>query len=455
LRIAAPPWGHLEQAIVTSRGWQTQLFLTQVAEGQPEFGDNPRCGLGPAATSVLQAKIGSGFDAHSSGPWLADIARIGLTNHRAIVPASDLLRMISEEPVDPMLGIYGAHALLRGGALEEAQLAVVIDRLRSLLGLHPDVEALARRLHQPSPAYFFDCPPMLANSWSLVLEAAARRPDLVPLGSLSERVSPHLWGGGPWLLWLVDEVPGTSPPSPALDLSDAVTRIAVTAAQLQADERAAFCDVELTDTEEALLIRASRMAGTMPAELDPQPNRQSAAYEPLSLVNALGIPPTAIQSVTASLLSKLQRAALATAKQTWQLIQTAEPNEQRNAITDRRIAAKVRQKIEELAWEPQYHERVSQYGTDYTFHKSQKRDPLKQVLRSYFPMQEEKDHRVYGAQDGAIRGNMFRQVQERWLEWQKLFLSIIPMRKSRPRGPCRCCTRPCRTRSCTTARRSR
>ena len=42
-------------------------------------------------------------------------------------------------------------------------------------------------------------------------------------------------------------------------------------------------------------------------------------------------------------------------------------------------------------------------------------------------MQEEKDHRVYGASDGAIRGNMFRQVQERWLEWQKLFLSIIPL----------------------------
>src|SRR5215218_2356197 len=67
------------------------------------------------------------------------------------------------------------------------------------------------------------------------------------------------------------------------------------------------------------------------------------------------------------------------------------------------------------------------YGTDYTFRKAAKKDPLKQVLRSYFPMQEEKDHRVYGASDGAIRGNMFRQVQERWLEWQKLFLSIIPL----------------------------
>ena len=93
----------------------------------------------------------------------------------------------------------------------------------------------------------------------------------------------------------------------------------------------------------------------------------------------------------------------------------------------RQSVAKAHQKIQELSWEPQYHTPVSHYGTDYTFQKAQNKDPLKQVLRSYFPMQEEKDHRVYGAQDGAIRGNMFRQVQERWLEWQKLFLSIIPL----------------------------
>src|SRR6266699_170094 len=76
----------------------------------------------------------------------------------------------------------------------------------------------------------------------------------------------------------------------------------------------------------------------------------------------------------------------------------------------RQSVAKAHQKIQELSWEPLYHEPVSQYGTDYSFAKAQ-----------------EKDHRVYGASDGAIRGNMFRQVQERWLEWQKLFLSIIPL----------------------------
>jgi len=47
----------------------------------------------------------------------------------------------------------------------------------------------------------------------------------------------------------------------------------------------------------------------------------------------------------------------------------------------RQSVAKAHAKIQELSWEPQYHEPVAQYGTDYSFRKSQKKDPLKQVLR--------------------------------------------------------------------------
>jgi propane 2-monooxygenase large subunit len=83
-------------------------------------------------------------------------------------------------------------------------------------------------------------------------------------------------------------------------------------------------------------------------------------------------------------------------------------------------------KIQEMSWEPTYVEKDPRYKTDYTFTNAPVKEPMKQVLQSYFPMQEEKDERVYGAIDGAVRGNMFRQVQPRWMEWQKLFLSIIP-----------------------------
>jgi propane monooxygenase large subunit len=79
-----------------------------------------------------------------------------------------------------------------------------------------------------------------------------------------------------------------------------------------------------------------------------------------------------------------------------------------------------------LSWTSTFAAPADKYPTDYRFDKAPKKDPMKQVLRSYFPMEEEKDQRVYGAMDGAIRGNMFRQVQQRWMEWQKLFLSIIP-----------------------------
>ena len=65
------------------------------------------------------------------------------------------------------------------------------------------------------------------------------------------------------------------------------------------------------------------------------------------------------------------------------------------------------------------------FPTDYKISKTP-RDPMKQVLRSYFPMQEEKDNRVYGALDAALRGDMFRNVEPRWVEWMKLFLAIIP-----------------------------
>jgi len=92
----------------------------------------------------------------------------------------------------------------------------------------------------------------------------------------------------------------------------------------------------------------------------------------------------------------------------------------------RQSLSKAHEKITELSWEPTFATPAKRFGTDYSFDKSPKKDPLKQILRSYFPMEEEKDNRVFGAMDGAIRGNMFRQVQERWMEWQKLFLSIIP-----------------------------
>ncbi len=98
-----------------------------------------------------------------------------------------------------------------------------------------------------------------------------------------------------------------------------------------------------------------------------------------------------------------------------------------NKITSQRgiSVGEATKKIADLGWNPSYVQEAMTFPTDYKITKAP-RDPMKQVLRSYFPMQEEKDNRVYGALDAALRGDMFRNVEPRWVEWMKLFLAIIP-----------------------------
>lgn len=98
-----------------------------------------------------------------------------------------------------------------------------------------------------------------------------------------------------------------------------------------------------------------------------------------------------------------------------------------NKITAQRgiSVGEATKKISDLGWNPSYVQEAATFPTDYKIAKAP-RDPMKQVLRSYFPMQEEKDNRVYGALDAALRGDMFRNVEPRWVEWMKLFLAIIP-----------------------------
>ena len=87
--------------------------------------------------------------------------------------------------------------------------------------------------------------------------------------------------------------------------------------------------------------------------------------------------------------------------------------------------AEAARRVSDLCWTPTYVQQKLKYPTDYKISRAP-RDPMKQVLRSYFPMQAEKDNRVYGALDAGLRGDMFRDVQPRWIEWMKLFLGIIP-----------------------------
>lgn len=90
----------------------------------------------------------------------------------------------------------------------------------------------------------------------------------------------------------------------------------------------------------------------------------------------------------------------------------------------RRSVTKTHERIAQLGWDRDYHQPVPIYETRYVFPDKAK-DPMKQVMREYLPMQLEKDERVYGGFDAALRAGMPTKADERWLQVMKPLILIL------------------------------
>jgi hypothetical protein len=89
----------------------------------------------------------------------------------------------------------------------------------------------------------------------------------------------------------------------------------------------------------------------------------------------------------------------------------------------RRSVTQTHERIAQLVWEPDYHEPAVRYPTRDRFpHKA--KDPMRHIMREYLPMELEKDERVYGGHDAAVRADMPNKAHERWLEILKPFIVI-------------------------------
>jgi hypothetical protein len=181
----------LEQAIVACQGWQTQVFLLQRNYGLKNR--DLRADLSDAA--IFMAKIKDGFKPqkpNTSQPEepdfrLSELARQALLNDRRRLSENIIQQTIKRKFVNPMMGIYGAHLMLRNKEYDANLLKIVINNLRNLFETpHPDVEALALKVNIES-SYVFDTPPMLRSSWAYVLEGSVQKPGLVPENSIQPR----------------------------------------------------------------------------------------------------------------------------------------------------------------------------------------------------------------------------------------------------------------------------
>lgn len=198
LRLGTQEGLELDEVVVASPGWQTQVFLCELQRGA----GRAVTGTDSMHTSVHLRRPEHGFDPASPGLRLTELTRIGLRNQRAVITPELLMELKETESRNPMLGLYGAHLLLMSEAPDLELVRKVVGHLRGLLGKHPDVEALALALGEaPATPDLFGVPPMLLRSWGLVVRETAEHPDLVPRGSLAAAIGDRLWGEGPWVIW--------------------------------------------------------------------------------------------------------------------------------------------------------------------------------------------------------------------------------------------------------------
>jgi hypothetical protein len=200
LSLGTPDGGRLEQVVVASPGWQTQVFLLQRANDAN--GEVPRIDLSKAAVFMAPLDRFDRFDPERAQNRLVELARQALASRRQILTPK-LREMLGQNQDDPLLGIFGGHLLLLDPEPNLDLLRLVVGNVREMLGQapHPDVEALALRLDPSAVTYIFENPPMLRRSWSLALEASVTRPELVPASSAASIVADRIWGEEPWLIW--------------------------------------------------------------------------------------------------------------------------------------------------------------------------------------------------------------------------------------------------------------
>jgi hypothetical protein len=242
LRVRTQVAGILEQTIVVRPDWQTQVFMDQRSFHRLGKRTARRADLLNA--SIFMARVGGGspdpagstggdvatFNPASEDLRQTELARMGLADRRMVVPERDLQEMLWAKLDNPMLGIFAGHLLLLSPQPDVALLEQMIANLRSLIGAHPDVQALDLKLARLTGATLsdplvFEAPPMLLSSWQIVVEASVQYADLVPPGSLSAQISDRIWAEGAWLVWRHLRTRQRAEPVAISALSDALPQL--------------------------------------------------------------------------------------------------------------------------------------------------------------------------------------------------------------------------------------
>jgi hypothetical protein len=193
-----------ERTLVAVRDWQTQAFMLL-----REVRDDYRADL---ANSTVAMARRHPFQPDNDLTRLSELAQYALTQDRKVLSPQVREDLIEDKFENPMLGLFGAHLVLRDAPEDQVLFTEVMRNLTRLMGPdHPDIQALSLRLPSSSASVSISTPPMLRASWDLVVEASFQQPNVVAEGSLAERIGGRIVPSVPWLAWRADLLEGVEP----------------------------------------------------------------------------------------------------------------------------------------------------------------------------------------------------------------------------------------------------
>jgi hypothetical protein len=200
LRLTSPNGVVTERALFASPNLQTQIFVLLTPEGSTANS----AALPDIAGGAVVISPTYSFNPQDRRTELGEIARYALTQKRRILTDGLRREIVNVKFEDPMLGLLGAHLVLRDEPENSALFDAVTRNLLMVLGRdHPDLRVLCLRRNTPIPEVprALDTPPMLRASWDLAVAASLEDPNAFPetggVLEIAQRIAPT----GSWLVW--------------------------------------------------------------------------------------------------------------------------------------------------------------------------------------------------------------------------------------------------------------
>jgi hypothetical protein len=248
-----------QMPIYVFKNWQTQVFII--------FRKRPWL----EGATILLAHPNIGFEPSNHESYVIDMALSGLQNNVALLPKKMLRELINAKFDNPMMGLLGAHLLLKRNDATWGQMDMVLGNLGYLLGEAPDVEALrimaALRFEKSPPVNLsFSSPPMLRAAYEGLVAADNSYPNLIPDGGPLERIASEVYRDSPWTSWA---------PLPAKPIVDEIVpyleNLAVTAPYIKLFTSPWLTDVKRGDSAPDDWLKASMLELMLRSEKTGQP----------------------------------------------------------------------------------------------------------------------------------------------------------------------------------------